>query len=434
MTRRLNFMVLFVLCGIFMFTGVPGEASAQDDTVPEVILEAYSTGFYRPAWYYHFHPLESVIPPVRAVESDFDERLRFALNWSGYVDLLPPPESAPQMGPTETAPSGGPPMHLHIAFQNNDSELRAHVRLMEENDSLVYYQGSVAITAQNVMRSAEAAAEELLRRVTGMTPPFRSRIVCVEQRENNVKELIMLSFDGSRRWPLTQDNSIALSPSWSPDGKKIVFCSFRAGRDADLYVADLDRRRISALIQREGTDAAPAWSPDGNWITFAGSGGASTDIYLIRVDGTELRNITSSPSIDTSPSWSPTSREIVFMSDRAGTPQIYRMDLHGANLRRLTYDGSYNAEPAWSPAGDRIVYVRLGDNGFQLRMMTPTGESDIPLTTEAGDHLEPSWSPDGMKITYSYRGRLWVMNSDGTQRRPLLADGLMSDWMPLNEQ
>ena len=119
------------------------------------------------------------------------------------------------------------------------------------------------------------------------------------------------------------------------------------------------------------------------------------------------------------------------MSDRSGSPQIYRMDIDGANLMRLTYAGGYNSDPSWSPAGDRINYVRLESNGFQIRIMDPSGDVDIPLTDENGDHLEPCWSPDGMKISYSYRGKLWVMNADGTEKQPLLAKGLMPDWSPI---
>lgn len=412
---------------------LPWQAFAQsDEDTPEVVLEAYSTGYYRPGILLTSTVDSTLSRELVATSNQFIERLHFAMVWSGYVNLFTK-EDMERIGPRETAGADAPEMVLRVEMKpsgKTDLPLRAVLRLAELEGE-PFYGGAVDLGPTDAVRKGDIAAEEILRQVTGMTPPFRSRIVAVEKHPNNVKELIFLNYDGGSRWQLTHDNSIALSPSWSPDGRKIVFTSFRGGKDADLWIADLDQRKIVSLLHRRGTDAAPDWSPTGEWIIFAGSLGNETHLYLIKPNGTGLRRLTRGGWIDTSPSWSPDGRKIVFMSDRSGSPQIYRMDIDGANLRRLTYDGNYNADPSWSPSGDRIVYSRLGDNGFQIRSMDPMGDVDVPLTDEPGDHLDPSWSPDGMKITYNYRGKVWVMSADGTLRRPLLSDGLMPDWSPI---
>jgi TolB protein len=418
---------------VLVMVALPPETFAQEDeSVPEVVLEAYSTGFYRPGILYT-SVLDSTFDRGQVATSNlFFERLHFAMVWSGYVNLFTKEEMG-RVGPRETPGAETPEMELRVEMKrssNGNQPLRAILRLAEIGGE-PFYGGAVDLGLDDAIRKADVAAEEVLRQITGMTPPFRSRIVAVEKHPNNIKELIFLNYDGGSRWQLTRDNSIALSPSWSPDGRKIVFTSFRGGEDAELWIADLDQRKISSLLRRRGTDAAPDWSPTGEWIVFAGSLGNETHLYLIKPDGTGLRRLTRGDWIDTSPSWSPDGRRIVFMSDRSGNPQIYRMDIDGANLRRLTYDGTYNADPSWSPSGDRIVYARLGDNGFQIRSMDPMGDVDVALTDEPGDHLDPSWSPDGMKITYNYRGKVWVMSADGTLRRPLLSDGLMPDWSPI---
>jgi len=430
-SRRTETLALPFLLAAFLLAPPAARAQTAGTPPPEVTIEAKAEGFYRPTLRYLYPPPDSLPRPLPAALKSFDDRLRFALGWSGYVRLVLPGDSL-FVGPREIGGSGGPATELRLAYLLEQGKVRAVLHLAEPGEE-PFWSGTLLFDAESAVRSADGSAEEVLRRLTGMTPPFRSRIVCVQKQPGNVKELVLVAYDGDRRWPLTRDGSIALSPSWAPDGHKIVFSSFRGGGDADLYIADLEARRIRKLLTREGTDAAPAWSPDGRWIVFAGSRGARTDLYLVHPDGSGLRNLTNSPSIETSPSWSPTGRDIVFMSDRSGSPQIYRMDEEGANLLRLTYDGSYNADPAWSPAGDRIAYVRLEAKGFQVRIMNPLGDYDIPLTDEPGDHLEPSWSPDGMKISYGYRGRIWVMNADGTDRRPLLAEGLMPDWSPLPE-
>lgn len=426
-----SFIVVLIIAGLFAAADSVCTAQPEGEEIPEVVIETESQGFYRPEWRYMPQPVTTLPEDLRPAAAQFAQRLEYALDWSGYVTLLPGGEVRQPEEP-DSAASSPPPMQLRVTFRIEGIQLRAEVRLFDANEAEPFYSGGMTLVESTAERSAETMAEALLYNFTGMTPPFRSRIACVQPRGENVTELVMLTYDGGQRWPVTRDGSVALSPSWAPDGMRLVFSSFRGGGDANLYIADLSRRRIHPLIQREGADAAAAWSPDGNWIAFAGSHGSSTDIYIIRPDATGMRNLTASPAIDTSPSWSPNGQNLVFMSDRTGSPQIYRMDIDGANLVRLTYEGNYNAEPAWSPNGDWIVFSRRMPNGFQLFLMASNGErtrSALQLTRERGNHVEPSWSPDGMKITYSHGNRVWVMNADGTDPRPLLADGRMSDWM-----
>ncbi len=409
---------------------------AQDSTgVTEVLLEAYSSGFYRPALSLTFAGSDSLDSDMLVdAASRFSKRLEFALIWTGYVDLVEKAviDSAVTDTPFVSNFSGPPPTELLVSFTMKDGALHA-TSALSEADEAPHYQGGVDFDRVSAENAAEASAEEILRRMTGMTPPFRSYLACVEPLGNNVKELVILAFDGGNRWQLTYDQSIALSPSWAPDGRRIVFSSFRGGGDSDLYIIDLDAKKVKPLLQRNGTDAAPRWSPDGAMIVFAGSNGMSTDLYFVRPDGTHLRNLTQSRAIDTSPDWSPTGRDVIFVSDRSGTPQIYKIDRDGTNLLRLTYEGRYNSDPSFSPAGDRIVYTRREDKGFQIHLIDPNGDVDIPLTNEYGDHTEPSWSPDGMKITYAWRGKLWVMSADGSDKRELLGKGLMASWSPIPE-
>lgn len=430
--RQRGMLVWMLLLGMLLAASSSVFAQEQNsEEAPEVVLDAYSSGFYRPGLLMTSELDSSLDQNGRAIAGLFAERLRYALVWSGYITLITP-EDARFMGPRETPGYDTPPeMELTLALSQDESGgLLARARISEIAAS-PFYAGKIPFTGDDVRGKADIAAEEILRQLTGMTPPFRSRIVAVEEFPGNIKELMLLDYDGSNKWRLTRDNSIALSPCWSSDGKNIVFASFRGGDDADLYIIDLTQGRIRRLLQRVGTDVAAQWSPDGKWIVFAGSSGPETHLYLIKPDGSGLRRLTRGPWIDTSPSWSPDSRKLVFMSDRSGNPQIYRMNVDGTDVRRLTYQGNYNADPAWSPAGDRIVYARLTDRGFQLRSMDPLGDVDVALTDEYNDHLDPSWSPDGMKITYNWRDKVWVMSADGTLRRPLLSDGLMPDWSPI---
>ncbi len=412
--------------------GFFGEVEEPDAEILEVYREAYPAEFYRPKLVYYPGAVDTLgrvdmIEAARLV----NDRLRYAIAWTGYVELIEaedaPTDSAELINPLD------PFTELHVRFQGAREDRYGWMTVwLSTPGEQAFYSNGIHFDPNTARAAADKMARILLYQLTGLTAPFDSRICCVHQ-EGRTKELKLLAFDGTFLQQITSDRSIALSPSWAPDGKRIAFCSFRGGGDADLWITDVGNGEVRPLVRRSGTDAAPAWSPDGNWIVFAGSGGAETHLYMVRPDGSGLQQMTFMKCIDTSPSWSPTGRDIVFMSDRSGSPQIYRMDREGLNIIRLTKGGGYNADPAWSPAGDFIVYTRLEPHGFQIRIMDPSGGNDIPLTDEPGDHLEPSWSPDGMKITYSYKGKLWVMNVDGLNSRQLLNGGLMSTWSPMQD-
>ncbi|HEY5611116.1 MAG TPA: hypothetical protein VIL97_07905, partial [Thermoanaerobaculia bacterium] len=75
-----------------------------------------------------------------------------------------------------------------------------------------------------------------------------------------------------------------------------------------------------------GLNTSPSFSPDGRDIVFVGSVRGNPEIYAIRDDGTNLRRLTNMPSIESTPAFSATARQIAFTSSRSGTPQIYVMD------------------------------------------------------------------------------------------------------------
>ena len=75
--------------------------------------------------------------------------------------------------------------------------------------------------------------------------------------------------DGGNQQRLTQDDQKGYSPSWSPDGKRIVFSSEREGHFRDdhgnttneIYVMDADGGNQQRLTENRDEDGSPSWSP-----------------------------------------------------------------------------------------------------------------------------------------------------------------------------
>ena len=277
-------------------------------------------------------------------------------------------------------------------------------------------------------------ADDIVFGLTGEKGVAQTRIAYVSGVDRTAKELYVMDYDGSNPMAITGNQSINLSPRWSPDGRMIAYTSYRNG-NPDLFLLNFDSGRRDVLSAHQGLNATPAWSPDGQWLAFAMSASGGTNLFLIPKSGGTPKALTGSPAISVSPSFSPNGRQIVFNSDRGGSPQIYIMDVDGANLRRVTFQGNYNSSPRWSPRGDKIVFMcRLAGN--QICLINPDG-SGLQQLTSLGGNEDPAWSPDGRHIVFAStrigRRDIYVMHADGTEQTRITnnaQDNYLPDWSP----
>jgi TolB protein len=79
------------------------------------------------------------------------------------------------------------------------------------------------------------------------------------------KEIFIADFDGANVKQITQNQSINLSPTWVPDGKKIAFTSYLR-RNPDLYLIDVEGKNQQLFSRYPGLNVSPSWSPDGKHI------------------------------------------------------------------------------------------------------------------------------------------------------------------------
>src|SRR5919204_707812 len=135
------------------------------------------------------------------------------------------------------------------------------------------------------------------------------------------------------------------SPSWSPDGRELVFVGAR-GRAGALVLANLDESETRRLVPAR-LPFQVAWSPRGDRIAYVTNAG----VFVIRSDGSAKQRIGFGGDL----AWAPDGSRLAF--DQGGIGPIYVVDLDGGG-RTWRTKGKYDYAPAWSPDGRLLVFAR----------------------------------------------------------------------------
>ncbi len=240
------------------------------------------------------------------------------------------------------------------------------------------------------------------------------------EEESGSWEIYLMASDGSNRIPLTQNEVNDTWPSWSYDGRRLLFVSQRDG-NREIYLMNADGSEQGNLSRNPAPDTSPSLSPDGTRIVFASRRDGNWEIYVMDADGSQQARVTFNEEPDYAPVWSPDGTKIAFVSERDGNGEIYVMEADGSEERRLTYNEATDTSPAWSPDGTKIAFESYRDDDMEIYMMDADGSGPRDLTNDhtADDH-GPAWSPDGTQIVY-YSNRdgnwdIYRIGVDGTGR------------------
>lgn len=275
----------------------------------------------------------------------------------------------------------------------------------------------VAVQPNQTRVLAHHIANKVYEKLTGQPGIFSTRIAYVEKRGSRY-QLLIADFDGENAVPALVSDEPIMSPTWSPDGKKLAYVSFEKKKPI-IYIATLSTGTRITLSNYKGSNSAPAWSPDGRQLAMTLTRDGHSQIYIVNADGSGLRRLTNSSGIDTEPRWAPDGEQIYFTSDRGGSPQIYRVGLDGNNPQRVSFTGAYNVSPRISPDGKTLVFVSRNGGGFQVTTQDLASQQVQVLTDSQRDE-SPSFAPDGRTVLYATevggRGVLSVVSTDGRTR------------------
>jgi len=257
------------------------------------------------------------------------------------------------------------------------------------------------------------------------------------ERSPNVKSVTRITNN--------EDKALQIgAPVLSPAEDIIVYRVFteesKAVSYSNIWKATVGSFGKTRLTYGKWRDLFPSFTPDGRYLVFSSNRTSKNPtLWRIRLDGGGgITNITSTLSEDYSPSVSPNNDIIAYTSNPpdAQEPQIWTVGVNGSLATQLREGEGPNI----SPDGKKILFVRPDKTTGkkQIWVMNVDGSEETQLTQNIDcDTIDPKWSPEGQWIVFScdegldsQKNRnydIWLMAADGSKKTQLTTNGSRDD-------
>ena len=259
-------------------------------------------------------------------------------------------------------------------------------------------------------------------------PSPNGKTIVFQSNRTGITQLYLIDSSGENLRQITFSKGDNVSPVFSPQGDRIVFCSTRDEGDPEIYIMNPDGSNQSRLTISKGDESHPNWSPDGKQIIFNSArtspdlsfdwGKQFHELFIMDADGSNSKQLTFLKSICTYPNISPDGKYVIFrhftqtsgltweLNESKRNSEVFRMNMDGTNIINLTNHIGYDGWPCWSPDGEKIVFAsnRTGPvSTGQLYIMDKDGKNLKQVTVYTnGGYAIPSWRSENKIYAYQY--------------------------------
>lgn len=371
------------------------------------------------------------------------------LKTSGYFNPLDPASYVDKVVGANEQPNFNNWRPLNIqaliagTVTDQGGQIVAQVRVWDAVGGTQLVGQQFATSRDNIRRLAHIVADAAYAQLTGFKGMFDSRVVFVDEsgpKNNRVKRLAIMDWDGQGVRYLTRGQELVLTPRFSPTSQQVAYMSYGQG-DPKVFILNVGNGARQLVGDFQGMTFSPRFSPDGSRLLFSLQKDGDANVYVLDLASRQSRPLTQGAAIDTSPSYSPDGSQIVFESDRGGSQQLYVMNADGSNVRRISYGSGRYSTPVWSPDPDNsyIAFTKQEGGSFKIGVMKPDGSGERILTE--GYHNEgPTWAPNGRYVMFfresggpSGGPSVWLADVTGNVLTQIRTPAFASDpaWSPL---
>lgn len=282
------------------------------------------------------------------------------------------------------------------------------------------------VTERASARDFDSTAERPVKGlVNAALSPDATQVLCMALGK------IWLLRDGAAPQLVIDDGNFNSEPSWSSDGRSIVYVSDRAGQN-DIWLHDLTTGEQRQLTHLTGAESSPVLSPDGTMAAFlSGTFETGTSLCTLTIATDEIHTLVGSLVMPGRPSFSHDGTKLslagfvpVTPRFREGSNQILTVDLatgaahYSSPIPGKSLSDRVDAGPVYSPDGRHIAFTASGtawicDVDDQGR---PTGQPR-QVNTENADF--PTWSGDSTRLLYLSNGQLRMADILGGTTRSI---------------
>ena len=239
--------------------------------------------------------------------------------------------------------------------------------------------------------------EDNIRHFYPSPSPDGRRVLYVAFREENVYEIYSLDLTDNSVDRLTNRSGVLTSPEYSPDGQFITYTRWNPNSQKyQIMIMESNGKNPNNIPQIEGWD--PTWSPNGKQILFASVKNGPVQLYTVRVDGKNLRQVSNLPAIRGRSDWSPDGQYVVTYSGEAWQREVFIMNSDGSQSRQLTPTGGNSQGPSFSPDGQWVAFTAYfdhygEDHGCEIYIIRIDGTDLRRLTNNDYCDYQPRWGP-----------------------------------------
>ncbi|HVN24241.1 MAG TPA: hypothetical protein VMT71_09730 [Syntrophorhabdales bacterium] len=202
--------------------------------------------------------------------------------------------------------------------------------------------------------------------------------------------LFVINVERQNEIYVDREEGVKLPSTWL-DKRTLVY-THTSGKYSTILTANVETKEKKVLMRQEGILTSPSFSPDGKRMVFVSDMYGTPQIFIKDVSSGESKRLTYAGNYNTAPALSPKGDLIAYSCKTDGALEICIMKADGTEPRILT-DGGVNDSPQFSPCGRYILYSSANGKKAGVYLMLHNGDNRRALSFTAGEDTQPKFVP-----------------------------------------